>query len=175
MTSFGVKYADLTVQIDANRTEGQIIANNVVINLPLNSEVKLSECVYALYRKGKHSAVQIQSNHQVYDFQLISGEYINFGLSIKGDDLKNLGGILGLTQKEDFNITNYKNTDFMENDLFSSTIQYTKYSGAELLCSVKDVVSTLAPSQITPTTVSIPVVHTAHVNHDTVVETFSTN
>jgi len=176
MTSFGVQYADLKVEINANQTEGQIIANNVVITLPLNVEVKLSDCVMALYRKGlKHSAVQIQSNHEIYDFTLVSSEYINFGLTVKNDDLQSLGGILGLTEKDDFNIEDYNDTDFKEVDLFSSSSTYTRYAGSELLCSDKDVVITLAPGQMTLPPITKPVAHTAHISHDTFVETFTTN
>jgi len=174
MTTFGIKFADLTVEIVANQTEGQIISNNVAINLPVNVEVKLSDCVFALYRKGTHhNAVQIQSNHEIFDFTLVNGEYINFGLKIKGDDILKLGGILGLTEKEDFNIENYQISEFLESDLFSSTSPHSSYSGSELHCSSTDTVSTLAPSQMTLPPKS-SVARTAHVTHD-VVQTFTTD
>jgi len=51
MTAFGFKYSDLNVVVYANQTDGKIVVNGVQVNLPEATEVKLADCVYALFRK----------------------------------------------------------------------------------------------------------------------------
>jgi len=167
MTTFGLKFSDLSIVVNANQSNGLIIANGVPITLLQDTEVKLSDCVYALYRTTKRESIQIQSNHHTYDISLVLGKYLNLEIKIKNDDLQELGGILGLTENTNFTISAYSKSDFEESSLLSTQSKYNKYTASDLACTKTDPVSTLSPKQIRPVMV-------ARVAHSVLEEVFYT-
>jgi len=173
MTAFGIKFADLTLEIFSNQTAGQIYANGVQITLSPSVEIKLADCVFVLFKNDKHNTIQIQTNHQVFKLTYIYSpwNYLNFDMNVNHEDLLSFGGILGLTEHEDFDIDNYKNSDFIENSLLSVVSKYNKYTTAGLSCSQQDPVSTLSPGQINPSSKPLNggVVHVSKLS-----ETFTT-
>jgi hypothetical protein len=177
MTSYGFKFIDLAVTISSDTQKGLIIANGVPILLRENIETKLSDCVYAIFRGlsyGKTYTVQLQSNHHTFIISLIDRiwKYLNLDLRIKHDDYTKLGGILGLTAEENFNITNYSNEDFEENNLISISSKYNEYKATELNCSTIDPINTLSPSQLNPVAKRLTLV--AQVLHSKFEDIFST-
>jgi len=175
MTTYGFEFADLNVVIQANLTDGRIFSNGSLITLQEDTETKLSDCVYGLFIKGeKHNYISIQTNREVFSITLISGLYLNLDVKLNRDDLTTLGGILGLTESEDFDNSTLINDDFIENSLFSSNSKYNTYKSAKLDCSANDVVNTFSPSQMHPQPKVVPKTMNAHVLHNQLTETFST-
>jgi len=168
MTSFGINYNGLTVVIKSlNSNSSSIIVNNVPVSLPRNTEVKISDCVYAYFQSDVHDTILIQSNYEVYGFRYFTNHF-DFSVKLINDDLTKLGGLLGLTENENFDIANYKTIDLEENALLSTSSKYNSFKNTELECSVTNPVSTMSPT-------SVPTIHrTASAVHSKLVDEFTT-
>jgi len=135
MIEYGITYTDLNIVLKGELftyNSTQIIVNGVTISIPHGTAVKLSDCVKATLQG---SNLLIESKNQEYSFHFL-GHYFNFALKFTTlENVTAVGGLLGLTENDDFSIANYKKEDFMETSLLSTTSKYNAYKNVDIDCS----------------------------------------
>jgi len=139
MTQFGLTFHDVNVVIKSElftAAANQIIVNGVTVTLPTEGDLQLGEAPCLKAYLASENILHVESNYLLFEFHYL-GHYFNFGMRVTPlENVTALGGVIGLTERDDFLIQNYPSSDFEEDTLTSFTSKYNAFQNIELDCSV---------------------------------------